>query len=118
MTDEVEHLSSTLMWTVGMITQAGPDDLKRVAKAYREAQDLASQIPKTEEGARPRIVACFHRSDEYRAADDTACVGWVLTVLTAIQERVNEGDLRDWRKLRTVVTQMVKLLPEPTRSLH
>lgn len=41
MTDEVEHLSNTLMWTVGMITQAGPDDLKRVAKAYREAQDGA-----------------------------------------------------------------------------
>jgi hypothetical protein len=58
MTDEVEHLSNTLMWTVGMITQ----DLKRVAKAYREAQDLVSKIPKTEEGARPRIVACFHRS--------------------------------------------------------
>ena len=32
MTDEVEHLSNTLMWTVGMITQAGPDDLKRVAR--------------------------------------------------------------------------------------
>lgn len=115
MTDEVEHLSNTLMWTVGMITQAGPDDLKRVANAYREAQDLVSQIPKTEEGARPRIVACFHRSDKYRAADDIACVGWILT---AIQERVNEGDLRDWRKLRTVVKQTVKLLPEPTRSLH
>ena len=41
MTDEVEHLSNTLMWTVGMITQAGPDDLKRVANAYREAQDRA-----------------------------------------------------------------------------
>lgn len=115
MTDEVEHLSNTLMWTVGMITQAGPDDLKRVAKAYREAQDLVSQIPKTEEGARPRIVACYHRSDEYRAADDIACVGWVLT---AIQERVNEGDLRDWRKLRTVVKQMAKLLQEPAPSLH
>ncbi|MBA4800096.1 hypothetical protein [Rhizobium sp. Root651] len=46
MTDEVEHLSNTLMWTVGMITQAGPDDLKRVARAYREAQDLVSKIPK------------------------------------------------------------------------
>ena len=115
MTDEVDHLSNTLMWTVGMITQAGPDDLKRVARAYREAQDLVSKIPKTEEGARPRIIACFHRSDEYRAADDIACVAWILT---AVQERVNEGDLRDWRKLRTVIRQMVKLLQEPAPSLH
>lgn len=115
MVDEVEDLSKTLLWTVGMITQAGTDDLRRVARAYREAQDLVSQLPKTEEGARPRIVACFDRSDEYRAADDIACVGWILT---AIQERVNEGDLRDWRKLRRVVKQMVKLLPEPAHPLH
>lgn len=115
MTHEVEHLSNTLMWTVGMITRAGPDDLERMAKAYREAQDLVSQILKTEEGARPRIATCYHRSDEYRAADDVACVGWVLT---AIQERVNEGDLRDWRKLRTVVRQMVELLQAPAPSLH
>uniref|UniRef100_A0A7C1PB42 Uncharacterized protein n=1 Tax=Agrobacterium albertimagni TaxID=147266 RepID=A0A7C1PB42_9HYPH len=115
MADEVEHLSNTLMWTVGMITQAGPDELKRMANAYREAQELVSQLPIAEEGARPRIIACFHRSNEYRAADDIACVGWILT---AIQERVNEGDLRDWRKLRTVVKQMVKLLREPAHSVH
>lgn len=115
MADEVNDLSRTLIWTVGMITQAGPDDRIRVARAYREAQDLVSQIPKNEEGARPRIVACFHRSDEYRAADDIACVGWILT---AIQERLNEGDLPDWRKLRTVVKNAVKLLPDPTRTLH
>lgn len=115
MIDEVVDLSKTLVWTVGMITQAGPGERERVANAYREAQDLVAQIRKTKEGARPRIVACFHRSDEYRAAEDIACVGWILT---AIEERVNEGDLPDWRKLRKVVKNAVKLLPAPAPTLH
>lgn len=46
MTDEVVDLSKTLVWTVGMITQAGPDERERVANAYREARDLVAQIPK------------------------------------------------------------------------
>lgn len=115
MIDEVVDLSKTLVWTVGMITQAGPDERKRVANAYREARGLVAQIPKTDEGARPRIVACFQRSDEYRAVEDIACVGWILT---AIEERVNEGDLPDWRKLRKVVKNAVKLLSDPTPTLH
>jgi hypothetical protein len=115
MTDEVVDLSKSLVWTVGMITQAGPDERERVANAYREAQDLVAQIPKTDEGARPRIVACLHRSDKYRAVEDIACVGWILT---AIEERVNEGDLPDWRKLRKVVKNAVKLLSDPAPTLH
>lgn len=42
-----------------MITQAGPDERETVANAYREARDLVAQIPKSDKGARPRIVACF-----------------------------------------------------------
>lgn len=115
MADEVADLSKTLVWTVGMITQASPDERERAASAYREAQDLVAQIPKTVEGARPRIVACFHRSDEYRSVEDIACVGWILT---AIEERLNEGDLPDWRKLRKAVKNAVKLLPQPAPTLH
>ncbi|GEM_PF-535776 len=115
MSGEVEHLSNTLMWTVEMITQAGPDEHKRMANAYRKAQELVTLLPIAEEGARPRIIAWLHRSNEYRAADDIACGGWILTVN---QERVNEGDQRDWRKLRTIVKRMVKLLREPAHSIH
>lgn len=50
-----------------------------------------------------------------RAAEDVACVGWILT---AIQERVNERNLRDWRKLRKVINNTVKLLPLSEPTLH
>jgi len=81
---------------------------QRIAAAYREAQQFVAMLPADNGDARPRIVACFERSDAYRATDDIACVGWILT---AIQERVNERNLPDWRKLRRVVNNTVKLLP-------
>ncbi|WP_348628076.1 hypothetical protein [Sinorhizobium sp. BJ1] len=90
MRDESEELSKTLAWTCGMIVQSRPEDRQRIALAYGEAQDLVAGIPKDDGDARPRILACFARSDAYRAEDDVACVGWILT---AIQERVNERDL-------------------------
>lgn len=114
-TDETEHLTKTLAWTVAMIGQSGPDDRKRIASAYREARELVAGIPKDNGDARPRITACFARSDAYRAANDIACVGWILT---AIQERVNERDLPDWRKLRKVVNVSVKMLPMTKLTLH
>ncbi|AUX79309.1 hypothetical protein [Sinorhizobium fredii] len=90
MNNEVEQLSHTLAWTCGMIAQSGPEDRQRIAIAYGEAQALVAGIPLDHGDAQPRIVACFAHSDTYRAADDIACVGWILT---AIQERVNERDL-------------------------
>ncbi|WP_440410595.1 hypothetical protein [Neorhizobium petrolearium] len=115
MHDETEDLSKTLLWTLGMIAQSGPEDRNRIAVAYREAQELVAGIPKDEGDARPRIIACFARSDAYRAAGDIACVGWILT---AIQERVNEGDLPHWRKLRKIINRSVKMLPLASPTVH
>ena len=115
MNDETEHLAKTLVWTCGMILQSGPEDRQRIAAAYQEAQETVAGIEKDNGDARPRIIACFERSDAYRMADDVACVGWILT---ALQERVNERNLRAWRKLRKVIDNAVKLLPLADPTLH
>ena len=115
MKDETANLSETLVWTCGMVLQSGPDDRQRIAAAYQKAQQFVAMIPADNGNARPRIVACFERSDAYREAENIACVGWMLT---AIQERVNERNLHGWRKLRKVINNTVKLLPLPEPTLH
>jgi hypothetical protein len=115
MINEVEHLSQTLDWTCAMIAESGPEGRQRIALAYREAQVLIAGIPLEGDDARPRIVACLKRSDAYRASEDIACVGWILT---AIQERVNERDLPDWRRLRKFVKKAVKQLPLTKPTIH
>lgn len=115
MDEEAEAMSKTLIWAVGMVMQSGPTDRELIAHAYQEAQDLVATIEKDNGDARPRIVACFERSDTYRAVEDIACVGWILT---AIQERVNERDLPDWRKLRKVVSNTVKMLSVSKPTVH
>lgn len=61
------------------------------------------------------FVACFTRSDAYTAADDIACIGLMLT---AVQERVNERDLANWRKLQTVINKTLKLIPISRTMIH
>lgn len=60
-------------------------------------------------------MACFHRSDAYKAADDIACVGWILT---AIEVRVNEKNLPEWQKLRKIVNDAIKLLSPDEPTVH
>jgi len=116
MNKEVESLSKTLAWAVDSIAQCGPDHRKHIALAYWQAQESVANIPKDDDGdARPRILACFERSDACRAANDMACVGWILT---AIQERVNERNLPDWRKLRKVINKTLKMLPLSEPTVH
>lgn len=115
MRDEIEDLSKTLVWAGAMVLQSDPEDLQRIAMAYQEAEDLVAGIPKDNGDARPRIVACFKRSDTYRAADDIACVGWMLK---AIQERVNERNLPGWRKLGKVADRTLKMLPLTKPTIH
>ena len=115
MKDETDHLSDALVWACGMVLQSGTEDRQGIASAYQEAQETVAGIEKDNGDARPRIIACFKRSDAYREADDIACVDWILT---ALQERVNERNLRDWRKLRKVVNNAVKLLPLTGPTLH
>ena len=115
MADEVADLTKTLIWTADMVSQASGRDLKRIAGAYVEAQTHVAGIEKADGDARPPIVACFKKSDEYRATDDIARVGWILT---ALQERENEGDLPGWRKLRKVIARSVKALPINGPTFH
>lgn len=112
---EAEAMFKTFEWTIGMITQSGPEERRHIADAYQEAQKLIASIPKDAGDARSRIVACFERSDRYRAVNDSACVGWALS---AIQERVNEQDLPDWRKFRKLVKMAVKMLSVSKPTLH
>lgn len=112
---EAEALGRDLIWTIGLITHSGPEDRQRIALAHSQAQELVASVPKDNGDAWPRIVACFERSDAYKAADDIACVGWLLT---GMQERVNERDLPDWRKLRKIIKNTVKMLTPPKPTIH
>lgn len=112
---EVEAMFKTFEWTVGMITQSGPEERRHIADAYQEAQKVIADIPKDAGDARPRIMACFERSDSYRAVNDSACVGWVLS---AIQERVNEQDLPNWQEFRKLVKMAVKMLQVSRPTYH
>ncbi|TCU15619.1 hypothetical protein EV130_1203 [Rhizobium azibense] len=115
MESEVEALSKTLAWTCGVIAQSDPEERQRIAAAYRQAQTLIAGIPLEGGDARRRIVACIERSDTYRAVEDIACVGWIMT---AIQERVNERDLPHWRQLRKIIKLALKLLVQPEATVH
>ncbi|MDZ7875643.1 MAG: hypothetical protein U5N27_22695 [Rhizobium sp.] len=112
---EAKAMFKTLEWTFGMIAQSGPEKRQYMADAYCEAQELIARILKENGDARSRILACFERSDAYRAVDDDACVGWILS---AIQERVNEQNLPDWRKFRKIVKMAVKMLSAPKPMVH
>ncbi|RWO61963.1 MAG: hypothetical protein EOS17_32770 [Mesorhizobium sp.] len=98
-----------------MILQSGPEDRQRIALAYQDAQTLVFSIPRDSGDARPRIAACFKRSDTYRAVDDIACVGWMLT---AVEERVDERNLPTWRQLRKVINNILTQLPLSKSAVH
>ncbi|OKP64426.1 hypothetical protein BTE77_34810 [Ensifer adhaerens] len=115
MLDESEDLSKTLSWTIAIITMSGPEDRERIAAAYRQARELVKNLRKKRGERGPCIVACFAQTEAYRTAEDIVCVG---RILTSIQERINEGSFCDWRKLRKVVTQYVKLLPVTDPTVH
>jgi len=71
-----------------------------------EAQQLIASIPKDHGDPYPRIVTCLQRSDACKVTEDLACAGWMLA---ATQERVSERNRPNWRKLRKVLNQIVKL---------
>ncbi len=111
---ETADLLDTLMFTVKVITQSDVEGKQRIANAYQDARSLVATIGLDDEGsARPRITACFERFNAYKAADDLAAAGWILT---AIQERVAERDLPGWRQLRKIIKGAVRELPEPGKT--
>ncbi|MUZ74900.1 hypothetical protein GOZ90_19615 [Agrobacterium vitis] len=115
MRSEFLDISQTLIWSSSLVLQSGQDDRHRIALAYQEAEELVDRIPLDNGSARPRIIACFERFDTYQAANDIACVGWMLM---SIQQRVNEQNLYDWHQLHDVVTKVLKLLPRPEPTVH
>lgn len=115
MNNETKHLSETLAFTVGLILQSDADSRHRIALAYQEAQQLVATIPPDNGDIYPRVVACFKRFDAYKAAEDIACAGWMLT---AVQERVKERNLAGWRTLQIVIDKALKLLSLPDPTVH
>lgn len=113
--DEAADLLEILIFTVGVIASSNVQDKQRIATAYRDARALVAAIGLDDEGsARPRIVACFERFNAYKAADDVAAAGWMLT---AIQERVAERNLPGWQQLRTIVKGAARELPPPGKCM-
>jgi len=112
MTNETEHLAKTLAFILSVILDSDAQKRQRIALAYQEAEQLVAAIDNGD--ARPRIEACVKRFDRYKVAGDVACAGWMLK---AVQERVEERNLRGWRKLQKVIDQASKLLllAAPTR---
>lgn len=114
MNDESADLLQTVLWVFEVIRTNKRAVVQRIAETYAEAQRLVATIPKEDGSARPRIVACFARWSVYRDKDDLAGTGWILT---AIQERIAEGDLPDSAAIKILIDQAVAMLPNPKR-LH
>lgn len=111
--DEAADLLEMLVFTIRVIAASDVRDKQRIATAYRDARSLVAAIGLDDDGsARPRIVACFEQFDAYKAADDVAAAGWMLT---AIQERVAERNLPGWQQLRTIVKGAARELPPPEK---
>ncbi|TCQ13012.1 hypothetical protein C8J33_1412 [Rhizobium sp. PP-CC-3G-465] len=115
MRNEFDDMARTLIWAAGMVLQSGPADRRRIAQAYRRAQERIADIPSDNGDARPRIVACFEAFDGYRAREDVAGVGWLLT---AIHARVNEHDLPDWQSLSLLVDDTLGMLGLVEMTVH
>ena len=114
--DEAADLLETLFHTLKVIAVSDRLDRQRIANARYDAERLVATIAKEEGSARPRIVACFERFEAYKAAGDVNAAGWMLV---AIEERIAERDLPDWRKLRTVAKMAARALPRPeTAAVH
>jgi hypothetical protein len=115
MNDENENISITLLQLGHLVMQSDAETRERIAVAYLQAQEMVASIAKDHGDARPRIVACFECSTAFEVLDDIAWVEWMLT---AVEERVNERDLRNWRSLRKVIKTVVKVLPLVKPTVH
>ena len=115
MPDEFEDLAEALVFTLNLIVSVSDDDRSRIAAAYHEAHQLAAGIDFDNGDARPRIVACIERFRALQAAGNIEAAGWMLT---ALEERIAERNLPNWRRLRTVAKKAADFLPPPPKSLH
>lgn len=113
--DETNHLTETLVFTLNVILEANPGDRHRIAKAYSSAQTLAASISLEGGSARPKIVACLEQFRVHKDAEEIEAAGWMLA---AIQERIAEKNLPEWRKMRTIARKAAQLLPVQRRVIH
>lgn len=109
MHDESTELMKTLTWVVDLIMTADARMLQRIAESHAEAQAHVAGIPFDDWSARPRIVACLEHWNVYKAKDDLGGAGWVLT---AVQERIAERDLRAWPDMKAITDQAAAVLRE------
>lgn len=115
MTDETTDIMDTLAFTIGLILKSDERDRHRIALAYQEAQTLVASIPLDNGDARPRITACFEHYETYRAADDIAAAGWMLT---AIETRLRERNLEGGDLLIPAVERALEMLPRLSTARH
>ncbi len=115
MHDETKDLAEALVFTLNLIVSISDDDRRRIAAAYHEARQLAARIAFDNGDARPRIVACIERFRLLQTAGNIEAAGWMLT---ALEERIAERNLPNWRKLRSVATKAAEFLPPPPTNLH
>ena len=115
MPDEFEDLAEALVFTLNLIVSVSDDDRSRIAVAYHEARQLAAGIAFDNGDARPRIVACIERFRLLQTAGNIEAAGWMLT---ALEERIAERNLPEWRKLRTVAKKAADLLSSRPKRPH
>lgn len=109
--NETQDLIKTLMFMADCIVSSTACERRRIAEACVGAHELVANIPLRNGNAYPWIIACFEQFDRYRATSDVACSGWMLA---ALEFRLDEHSQEDWRELRSIVDQLVALLPLPT----
>lgn len=111
MRDEVTDLMKTLGFIIGVINQNKGDVLREIGEAYWDAQELVTSIQPENGSSRSRILACFARLDAYKASNDVAAFGWMLT---ALQQRIHEREFPEWERLAAMIDDAVTLLPRRT----
>lgn len=103
-------MMEALVHALTTIATSDTPDRQRIANARHDAERFAATIRQEAGSARPGILACLGRYEAYKAAGDVNAIGWMLA---AIEQRIAEQDLPDWRRLRTVANMAARALPLP-----
>lgn len=113
---EAADMMEALFHALKIIAASDAPGRQRIANARYDAEQLAAAIAQDAGSARPSILACLERYEAYKAVGDVNATGWILA---AIEQRIAERDLPDWRKLRTVANMATRALPRPQMArLH
>lgn len=111
---ENEAIAGTLFVTVCEILQANADERHRIAIARLEARALMSVMKSDGAKAHERVRECFGRLNSLAGAQDKAAAAWMLA---AIQERLAEGGLPNWKELLQLAKEAERLLLQAPGSM-